>query len=326
MKAVMLIPGPDGGRIEVQDAPQPTPGPRDVLIKVKATAINRGEVAGRRGLKTGDPVISGIELAGEVAGVGAGLDGGATDFKVGDRVMGQVRGCNADFAVADRDLLMPVPDHLDWVQAASLPNVLVTAHDAIVTNGVLTAGETVLVNAGSSGIGIAAIQIARALGAGTIIATSRGPEKLAALEALGADVRVDLSSESIIDAVAAATDGKGVDLIIDSVGAPALADNIEVLGLKGRLIGVGRLGGSMAEIDLNAVALKRLRIIGVTFRTRNDEEKRACARACAADLQAALSDGAIQPVVDRVFPIEELDAAHRYMESNAHTGKIVITL
>ncbi|MBT5108078.1 MAG: zinc-binding dehydrogenase [Rhodospirillaceae bacterium] len=322
MKAVMLIPGPEGGRIEVQDAPQPTPGPRDVLIKVKATAINRGEVVGRRGLKTGDPVISGIELAGEVEKTG--VDAGS--FKVGDRVMGQVRGCNADFAVADRDLLMPVPDHLDWVQAASLPNVLVTAHDAIVTNGVLTAGETVLVNAGSSGIGIAAIQIARALGAGTIIATSRGPEKLAALEALGADVRVDLSSESIIDAVAAATDGKGVDLIIDSVGAPALADNIEVLGLKGRLIGVGRLGGSMAEIDLNAVALKRLRIIGVTFRTRNDEEKRACARACAADLQAALSDGAIQPVVDRVFPIEELDAAHRYMESNAHTGKIVITL
>jgi NADPH:quinone reductase len=322
MKTVMLIPSPEGGQIEVRDAPTPEPGPGEVLIKVKATAINRGEVVGRRNLKSGKPMISGIELAGEVVGLGDG----AGDFNIGDRVMGQVRGCNAEFAVADQGLLMAAPDHLDWVQAASLPNVLVTAHDAIVTNGELAAGETVLVNAGSSGIGIAAIQIARALGAGTIIATSRGPEKLAALEALGADVRVDLSSQSSTDAVAAATDGKGVDLIIDSVGAPAFAENLEILGLKGRLIGVGRLGGKMSEIDLDMVALKRLRIIGVTFRTRSDAEKLACAHACAVDLAGPLRDGAIQPVIDRVFPIEELDAAHRYMESNAHTGKIVISL
>jgi NADPH:quinone reductase-like Zn-dependent oxidoreductase len=322
MKAAMLIPGPEGGKIEVRDAPTPTPGLREVMIKVKATAINRGEVAGRRNFKSGAPVISGIELAGEVVGLGEG----AADFKVGARVMGQVRGCNADYAVANEGLLMAVPDHLDWVQAASLPNVLVTAHDAIVTNGTLAVAETVLVNAGSSGIGIAAIQIARALGAGTIIATSRGPGKLTALEALGADVRVDLSSQSIVDVVSAATGGKGVDLIIDSVGAPAFAENLEILGLQGRLIGVGRLGGKMSEIDLDTIALKRLRIIGVTFRTRSDAEKLACARACAADLAGPLRDGAIQPVVDRVFPLEDLDAAHRYMESNAHTGKIVITL
>jgi NADPH:quinone reductase len=321
MKAVFFIPGPEGGVVELGDAPKPNVGPDDVLIRVKATGLNRGELVRRRTMKSGAPKISGAELSGEVVETGASVAG----FKTGDRVMGQTQGCNAEFAVAHHGLLTLVPDHLDWVQAAALPNTLVTAHDAIVTNGVLQPGESVLVNAGSSGIGIAAIQIAKAMGAGTVIATSRGRGKLPALTALGADHVVDLSSESLEDAVAGATE-EGVNLIIDSVGATDFTANMECLAIKGRLIGIGRLGGAMAEIDLNKIAFKRIRIIGVTFRTRSAAEKIACARACFGDLAGPLRDGAIKPVVDQVFPLEELDAAHRYMETNAQTGKIVITL
>ncbi|MGY8959569.1 MAG: quinone oxidoreductase family protein, partial [Alphaproteobacteria bacterium] len=193
MKAVFFNPGPQGGVVELGDAPKPETGPDDVLIRVKATALNRGELVRRRGMTTGAPMISGAELAGEVVETGANVQG----FTTGDRVMGQARGCNAEYAVAHHGLLTLVPDHLDWVQAASLPNVLVTAHDALITNGGMQAGESVLVNAGSSGIGIASIQIAKAMGAGTVIATSRHGDKLPALTALGADHVVDLSAESL---------------------------------------------------------------------------------------------------------------------------------
>ena len=322
MKAAYYKPSPDGGVVEFDDAPKPEPGPDEVLVRVKATGLNRGEVVRRRGYTSGEPVISGAELAGEVVENGPG----AGDFSPGDRVMGQVAGCNAEFVVANQGLLARIPDHLDWVQAAALPNSLVTAHDAIISNGELQPGESVLINAGSSGVGVAAIQIAKAMGAERVIATSRSAEKLPALIALGADVVIDLSSQSSTDAVAAATVGAGVDLIIDSVGAADFSDNMKNLAIQGRLIGVGRLGGAMAEIDLNQIAFKRIRIIGVTFRTRSPAEKIACSRACYADLAGPMRDGIIKPLVDRVFPLEELDAAHGYMESNAQTGKIVMTL
>lgn len=322
MKAVMLVPGPGGAAIDICDVPMPTIGARDVLVRVKATALNRGEIAGRRRMKSGKPYICGIELAGEVADVGAAVTG----FRVGDRVMGQIRRAIAEYAVADQDSLMPVPEHLDWTQAAALPNTLITCHDALVTNGRLQPGESVLINAGSSGIGIAAIQIARFLGAGTVIASSRSPEKLPALRQLGADATIDLSRKSLTDGVREATDGGGVNLIIDSVGGPDFPDNMAALAVKGRLVSVGRLGGDLSEINLDLIALKRLKIIGVTFRTRDAAETIACAQACARDLLPAVTSGAILPVVDRVYPVDEIDAAHCYMETDAHTGKIVLTL
>lgn len=322
MKAVQLIPQPGGGRLEIQDVPKPKVGGQDVLVKIKAAGINRGEIMTRKNLTNGDPRISGIEFAGEIAETGMGV----SKFKIGDRVMGQSRNCHSEFAAVDEELLLRVPDHMDWVEAAAVPNVLITVHDAMVTNGRLQAGETVLINAASSGIGVMAIQVAKTLGAGTIIATTRSAAKVDALKTLGADVVVDLSAQKLTEAVAAATDNKGVDLIIDSVGAVDFPDNMACLTLCGRLIGVGRLGGKMSEIDLDLLALKRIQLIGVTFRTRTDAEKIACAQACARDLPEALAAGHIKGVVDRTFPLEEIDAAHAYMESNAHTGKIVLTL
>lgn len=316
-----MVPGPDGAAIAFRDVPEPTVGADHVLVQVRATALNRGEIIGRRRMTGGKPYIGGIELAGKVVATGDAV----TKFKKGDRVMEQIRCAIAEYAVASEASLMPVPERLGWAEAAAFPNTLITAHDALVTNGLLRRGETVLINAGSSGIGVAAIQIARFLGAGTIIASSRSPDKFPALEALGATALIDLSRQSIAKGVEEATKGEGVDLIIDSVGGPDFPDNMAALAVQGRLVSVGRLGGDLSEINLDLIALKRLKIIGVTFRTRDAAETIACTQACAKDLLGALNDGTINPVVDRIFPIQEIDAAHRYMEMDRHTGKIVLT-
>jgi len=322
LKAIRVIPGAEGGTVAVQDIPAPEAGPGQVLVRVRAAGLNRGEINQARELRTGNTITAGVEFAGEVAAVGEGVAG----WRRGDRVMGHGRGCQAEFVVADPMALMPVPDNLSWIDAAAFPNVFITAHDALVVNGGLKSGESVLVNGASGGVAMAAIQIASLMGAHPVIAQSRSAAKLDKIMQYGVDVGIDSSKDSQVEAVMAATDNKGVDIIIDTVGGPVFEDNIKSLAVKGRLVNIARLGSPTAQIDLTPVWLKRLHIIGVTFRTRTEQERLECIQACARDMLPFLRAGRVRLPIDRTFALTDIHAAHTYMKLDQHVGKIVLTL
>ncbi len=322
MKAVRIVATPAGGRIEVHEVPVPPVEANQVRVRVRAAGVNRGEIAMAQRLRSGPPAASGVEFVGEVDAVGPGVEG----WRAGDRVMGHGPGGHAQYVLADPRALMRVPDTLGWVEAAAFPNVFMTAHDALVTNAGLATGEVVLVNAASSGIGLAAIQIARLMGAKTVIATSRSADKIARLAAFGVDVAIDTGSESMVQAVAAATGGRGVDIVVDSLGGAVFEDNLKSLAVRGRLVNIGRLAGSRATIDLDALWLKRLRLIGVTFRTRSEAERLDVVQACARDLLPHLEAGRIRLPIERTFPLEALADAHAAMQADRHFGKFVLTV
>jgi NADPH2:quinone reductase len=317
-----VIPDPAGGRIEVQDIPAPVAGAGQVLVRVRASGVNRGEITQARDRRSGDPITAGVEFAGEVAAVGPGVSG----WREGDRVMGHGRECQAQFVLADPLALMPVPAGVSWTEAAAFPNVFITAHDAVVTNGELRAGESVLVNGASGGVALAAIQIAALLDAKPVIAMSRSATKLDRLAAFGVDVGIDTARESQVEAVMAATDNRGVDVIVDTVGGTVFEANMKSLAVKGRLVQVARLGSATAQIDLATLWMKRLKLIGVTFRTRTEQERLACIQACARDLLPLLNAGRIRWAIDRIFPLEAVAEAHAYMMQAQHFGKIVLTV
>jgi NADPH2:quinone reductase len=322
MKAVRVVPHADGGRIEVQDIPAPVAGPGQVLVRVHASGLNRGEITQARDRRSGAPITTGVEFAGEVAAVGPGVKA----WREGDRVMGHGRECQAEYVLSDPLALMAVPRNVSWVEAASFPNAFVTAHDAVITNGQLREGESVLVNAASGGVAWAALQIASLWKARPVMAMSRSAEKLAKLEGYGVDVRIDSSRDPLVDKVKEATDGRGVDLIVDMVGAPVFEANMQSLAVAGRLVNIARLGGATAQIDLEQLWLKRLHLIGVTFRTRTEQERLACIQACARDMQPWLECGRIRWAVDRTYELDDIHAAHAYMMQAQHFGKIVLTI
>ena len=326
MKAWFSVPGPEGAVFELRETPAPSAGPGQVVVAVRAAGVNRGElIRGAQARSTGpapNPARAGGEFAGEIAAVADGVTG----FQVGDRVMGRAAGSYAQQVAASQRALMRVPDGLSWAEAAAIPNVFVTAHDAIVTNGEAAAGESVVVTAGPSGVGTAAIQIARHIGANPVIATTRTASKAGALRALGAHEVVDTREAGWADKILAATNGRGVDVIIDHVGGPMLPENIRTLALKGRLVSVGRNAGFSGDCNLDEIARKRARIIGVTFRTRTPEESLQCSERFVAHLGDAVAKGALKPVLDRAFAFEALHDAHKYMLSDAQTGKIVLTV
>jgi len=322
MKAIRIVPGPAGGRLEIQDIPRPEAVPGQLLVRVAASGLNRGEVNQVKRAVAGAPLTAGVEFAGVVAAVGAGVAG----WKEGDRVMGHGVGGQADYVLAAARAVMPVPAQLSWIEAAAFPNVFITAHDALVSNGEFKAGESVLVNAASSGIGLAAIQIAAQMGAFKVIATTRSATKVARLADYGATHTVDLSAQGQAEVVKAATDGRGVDVIVDSVGGTVFEANLEALAIKGRLVNIGRLGSSSATINLEALWLKRLKLIGVTFRTRTEAERLACVEACARDVLPLLQAGRIRLPVDRVFAMQDIAAAHETIQADRHFGKIVIAI
>ena len=322
MRAARVTPSSDGGSVAVEDIPVPVPGPSQVLVRVRASGLNRGEINQARELRTGDPVTTGVEFTGEVVDVGPEV----TMWKPGDRVMGHGRGGQAQYTLAHPHALMRVPDNMNWIEAAAFPNIFITAHDAVVTNGELKPGESVLVNGASGGVAIAALQVASLLGAKPVIAESRSAEKLEKVRRFGADYTIDLSGQSQTDVVMEATGQRGVDLIIDTVGASVFQANMQSLAVKGRLVNIARLGGPRAEIDLSLLWLKRLKLIGVTFRTRSEQERLDCIQACAHDMLPFLEAGRIRLPIDRTFPLEAIREAHTYMRSDRHVGKIVLTI
>lgn len=329
MKAVIIHTSADGGTLEYRDVPEPTPGPGEILIRIRATGLNRADLAQRRGAYPrpstgGDSAfnIAGLEAAGEVAALGTGVTG----FRIGERVMAMCAGGYAEYTTIDHRLAVRVPERLGWEEAAAIPVAYMTEHDALISNAQLRAGESVLIHAISSGVGVAALQIAKLWGAKPVMGTSGVSDKLATLTAQGLDRGINYRTENFAEAVLAATDGTGVDVIIDHVGGAHFHDNLRCMALRGRLVSVGRLGGRMGELDLDFLALRRLQLIGVTFRTRTLDERIAVTQRCATDLLPAFADGRLRPLINRVFPLRDALAAQDYMASNAQIGKIVLTV
>ena len=332
MKAMVINKGSQGGILECRDIPDPEVGPDELLMRVRAIAVNRGDIYQVAGTfspshyQTKSATRKQQEIPGqEAAGVVAGMGGNVSGFKVGDRIMGFCTGTYAEFTTLDYRLAMPVPPNLSWEEAATFPVAYMTEYNALFTSARFASGETVLVHGAAAGVGVAAVQIAKLFGAKLIIGTDSG-EKFDTLNSLGMDIGIDYRTESFAEKVLNATDDNGVDVVIDHIGGPYLRDNLRCMAVKGRLVSVGRIAGGNAEIDLEVIALKRLQIIGVTFRTRTIEEKIAIAQAVIKNLLPLLTKGLLRPVVDRVFQLEDAAEAHKYMLSNSQIGRIVLKM
>ena len=322
MKAAVVTPN----GVEIREVPAPVTKRNHVLVRVRACALNRadlGVAAGHmHGTVGGQGTIVGMEFAGEVAEVGAEVSG----IKPGDRVMCSGGGGFAEYAVADWGRAMPIPASMSFEQAATLPVALQTMHNALVTAGRLVAGESVLIQGASSGVGLLGMQIAKYMGAARVIGSSTNAMRREKLKEYGADLALDTTDPAWPDAVIAATEGKGVHLVIDQVSASVANANMKAARVLGRIVNVGRLGGAKGEFDYDLHALKRIDYIGVTFRTRSTEEVREINRRMRADLWGAIEAGTLRLPLDRRFPLAEAAAALDHMRANAHFGKIVLTV
>jgi putative PIG3 family NAD(P)H quinone oxidoreductase len=321
MRAIVIT-GPD--QLEEQERPTPEPGPNQIRVRVRASGLNRADILQRRGNYPAPPGwpadIPGLEYAGEVdeLGPGAGL------WDVGSRVMGIVGGGgHAEYVCVHEREAMRVPHALSWEEAAAIPEVFMTAYDALFRQLDVQMGERLLIHAVGSGVGTAAVQLARAA-AVTTLGTSRTAEKLQKARELGLDVGIGASEGGWVTRVEQETDGEGVNAVLDLVGGSYLPDSLRVLASRGRLIVVGTIGGSNVDLDLGLVLRKRLHLMGTVLRSRPPEEKIALAREFSDHVLPLFSAGRVQPVVDRVFPFGEIEAAHAYMEENQTFGKIVL--
>lgn len=325
MKAQVIVTGAEGPRLAWQQVADLRPGPGELRVGVRAVGMNRADLLLRAGhyerIATRPPEpIAGLEAAGEVLAVGEGVTG----FAVGDRVMGMPSGAYAEQVLLHHRLAMRVPPALSWAEAAALPVALFTAHDALVTQARLQPGETVLVQGAATGVGLVAIQIARLMGAGQVLGTSRSADKLARLARFGLDVAIDTAGGSFADRVLEATGGRGVDVILDFVGGSAAAGHLACAALAARWIQIGRVGGARAEIDLNELSRKRLQLIGVTFRTRDLDQFAAVVAAAGRDLGEAIAARRLVSPVDRTWPLEQAAEAQAFLRANAQLGKLVL--
>lgn len=301
--------------LEIRDIEKPRIKPGQLLVRVRYASLNRRDLTRAKG---DEGTVPGLDWAGEVAQAGAG----AEDFKAGDRVMCMGSGGYAEYAVAEAGQALRLPQSLSFEKAATLPVALFTMHDAVVTNGALKSGETVLIQGASSGVGLMGLQIAKLKGAALVAGSSRRAGER--LRQFGADVVVDTGQADWVESLTKATGGKGVDLVVDQVSGKIFNQTQQATAIGGRIVNVGRLGGMVAEFDFNLHALRRLTYIGVTFRTRSREEVRDIARKVQADLGPALEAGKLSLPVDKVFPLEEAEAAHTRMRANEHFGKILL--
>jgi NADPH:quinone reductase len=327
MKAIVIT-GRGGPEVlEVRDVPTPEPGGEQIRVRVRACGVNRADLLQAKGLYPAPPGVPadvpGLEFAGEVDSLGPAAEGQA---KVGDRVFGIVAGgAQAEFLLTHPRMVVTIPPHLGFEDAAAVPEAFITAHDGLVTQGKLTPGERVLVHAAGSGVGTAAVQIGRAMGC-TVLGTSRTAEKLEKARALGLDVAIVNAEGAFADEVIRQTNGAGVDVILDLLGGKALAGNVAALANRGRLVVVGLLTGSKAEVDLGVFLAKRIAMVGTTLRARPLEEKIAAVRLFGAQVVPWLERGAVQPVVDAVFTIDDVREAYARMESNQGFGKVILRL
>ncbi len=319
MKAILYDQPKDP--LYVGDADEPQPSSGELLVRVKATALNRADLLQRRGGYAPPPGASpilGLELAGEVAKA-------AGDWQVGDRVMALVTGGSyAEYATVPLETAMPIPEVLDFEQAAAIPEAFLTAYLNLFVLSSLRSGESVLVHAGGSGVGSAAIQLARSAGARVFTTASSG-EKLAHCQELGANVMINYKAESFLERVRTETDNEGVDVILDFVGAPYWNDNLAALAQGGRLLQIGLMGGVSGNLSIAPIMAKNLTISGTTLRRTPLTQKATLVQAFTEFGLQRLTSGEIKPVIDRVFPFEEAEAAHQYMESNSNFGKIVLS-
>jgi len=329
MKAVRIVSfgGVEGLQVvDVADAPPPTAD--RVLVRVRAAGLNRADILQRLGRYPAPPGypqdIPGLEFAGEIAALGDD----ARTWQIGDRVFGITGGgAQAEYVTVPENTLARIPDNLDWAKAAAIPEVFMTAHDALFTQCGLKIGERVLIHAAGSGVGTAAIQLVRTAGA-VAYGTSRTAEKLERAKEFGLaeSVVVNDDPSSFSQAVKSWTGGAGVNVILDLVGGAYLKANLEALSLRGRLIFVGTTGGAKAEIDYSTVMGKRLSIMGTSLRTRSIEEKATATRLFAQHVVPLLASEEVRPVIDRVFKLEAVRAAHERIESNESFGKVVLEI
>ena len=308
----------------LREIPRPEPKAGQVLVKVHANALNRADLAMAaghlHGARGGVGTVMGLEWAGEVAEVGAGVTG----LSPGDRVMAS--GGFADYVVVPAGQVLRIPDaNLSFEAAACFPVALRTMHNAIVTAGALRAGESVLIQGASSGVGLLGMQIAREMGAAKVIGSSTHPARRARLAEYGADLAIDTSDPDWVQAVLDFTGGQGVDLIVDQVSGGLVTPNMRAARILGRIVNVGRLGGMKAEFDADLHALRRISYIGVTFRTRTPEDVAEITRRLLADLTPALEAGRLSMPIDSVFPLEDFALALAKMKANEHFGKIVLS-
>ncbi len=323
-----VITEPGGPEVfRVQEVTDPVAGPEEVLVSVRATALNRADLLQRRGRYSGPPGtrddIPGLEMAGIVESVGERV----VDWKPGDHVMALLGGMGyaSKIAVHER-MLMPVPPNLDLVQAASIPEVFLTAYDAMFLQCDLQVGESVLIHAAGSGVGTAAIQLADAASC-RVFGTAGSKEKLERAGELGLDVGINYHDEDFAEVIKQRTDGRGVNVILDVIGAPYWERNVASLALRGRMVIVGSMGGARVEqMNIGQLSARRASVRGTLLRARPLEEKATLVQAFNQRILPLFANETLVPVVDRVFPLDEVSAAHEYMESNANFGKIVLTI
>lgn len=327
MKAVYIKEFGGAENLEIREVENPVaPIAHQVLVNVKAAALNRADIMQREGLypaPQGYPErIPGLEFAGEVAAIGESV----TEYKTGDRVFGiTAGGAQAEYLLTEESLLAQIPDNLSFVEAAGVPEAFITAHDAIFTNGNLQTGETLLIHAVGSGVGLAALQLAKARGIKTF-GTSRTADKLEKCREFGLDEAITTNDKesNFAEAIKDKTAGRGVDVILDLVGAKVFQGNLESLALKGRLVLVGLTGGRTAEFNLGLALSKRAKIIGTVLRSRSATEKADATRKFIEEVLPLIAAGKIKPNTDKVFSVEDVKTAHEYLASNASFGKIVL--
>lgn len=329
MLAVKIVSHEGGGRLELREVVRPSARADRVRVRVRAAGVNRADLLQKRGRYPAPPGapadIPGLEFAGEVEQLGEE----SRAWSLGQRVFGiTAGGAQAEYVVVPENHLAEMPDGLSFEEAAAVPEVFITAHDALFTQGGLRTGERVLVHAVGSGVGTAAAQLARAAGAGAVYGTARTPEKIERAREFGMDEGVVVGDDprAFAEAVRAWTKGAGVNVLLDLVGASYLDANLDALAARGRMLLVGTLGGAAAALDFGRVTGKRLRITGTVLRARSAEEKAAAVRRFAAEVVPLFARGGLRPVLDSAYGLRETDAAYARLESNKTFGKVVLKI
>ncbi len=325
MKAIIVQADQENNPLVWQDMPVPTYSEDEVLVNIYATALNRADLlqrAGRYPVPPGASNILGLEMAGQIAAVGSNVTG----WQVGDRACALLSGGGyAEQTNVPYQMLMPIPDNWSYQQAAAIPEVFFTAFVNLFMEAGLQKGEAMLIHGGASGVGTAAIQLAREAGC-RIFATAGTDEKVARCISLGVELAVNYKKEDFVEQIKTQTNGEGVDVILDMVGAAYLERNIQLLKLRGRLVFIAVLGGAKTEVNLAILMSRRLRLIGSVLRSRSLAEKIEIKQKFMEQFWPLLENGTIQPIIDSVYPIEQVEEAHRRMAENQNIGKIILKI